>query len=142
MKKIILLLLFVPVFINAQPLKSISHRDWYCSELVGSSRWCFSFDSVGKVHGELGGRSRNAVNEDFLPTGFTTSYTELNDTIRFTVFVEDFGKEVPVAYRYNNFTGIIKEGDIDLWLDGRTSTGATRQQKFLLRKTAIVKSFK
>ena len=134
MKKTFFVLLLIPFFSFAQK-KAMPLLGLYCSELKNNGRWCFTFDSTQKVTAQLSDRNALTVKEDFLPGGFSDTYTVRGDTIYFSSYMEDYGaKEYPVDYRYNHFQIIIKNQELDLIVEGKTTVGTKREQKLVLKK--------
>lgn len=135
MKSIFLTVFFLPIFLNAQPNSRTPLLGLFCSDLIDNNRWCLTFDSTGKVTAQLSGRTVSTVKEDFLPWGFSDTYTLIGDTIKFSSYIEDYGaKDYPVEYRYNYFTVLIRGQELELSVEGKTTTGTKRQQKLLLKK--------
>ena len=135
MKNIPFLIVLLPLFLVAQNKNRSPVVGLFCSTLESNSRWCFTFDSTGKVTAQLSDRTVKTVLIDFLPYGFSDEYTATKDTIMFRSYIEDFGtKEYPAEYRYNYFTAVIKGSDIELLVEGKNSGGEKRQKKVTLHK--------
>lgn len=135
MKNAFFLFALLPLVLLAQNKNHAPIVGLYCSDLINNSRWCFTFDSSGKVKAQLSDRTTKTVAEDFLPGEFSDEFTVINDTIYFRSYLEDFGaKEYPVDYRYNYFNVVLKANEVELFVEGKNSSGEKREKRLILRK--------
>lgn len=97
MKNAFFLIALLPLILVAQNKNNAPIVGLYCSDLINNSRWCFTFDSSGKVKAQLSDRTIKTVRQDFLPGEFTDEYTVILDTIFFRSYLEDLGqKNIPL----------------------------------------------